>query len=171
MKFKPSTRAAGYVRAALKCGHWEDAEQKNSHEAFLRHIESGVLIGYPMHDGGSDYNSARNSANAMSALCGCKFVEARGRKRSRKADQHTDFDVTQAVREQRAWHREHDAQIEHWQQKRSTAIATLKRIEHLKAEQREQALEACAQIIDAETHLRELHQIVEPFDPAEVLSW
>lgn len=112
MRFKPASRAAQYVRAAMKCGHWEDAERADHHQAFLRHIATGEEIGYPRHDGGNDLNAARNAAAAMGALCGCVFVQPRGRKRSRKPVSMYDPKSPSAIKARQAVERERAAEDE-----------------------------------------------------------
>jgi|GEM_PF-5058289 len=86
MKYKPSARYAAYVRKILACGHWADGEQLvGNHNAILIHQSSGQTISYSLHDGGNDINSARRMARDAEQLCACSFLEARGRKKSRKA--------------------------------------------------------------------------------------
>lgn len=86
MKYAPSKRFGEYVRKLMACGHWEDAERADGdHVAWVRHKATGKELNYQLHDGGNDTNSPRNMARAAQDICGCKFIEVRGRKRSRKA--------------------------------------------------------------------------------------
>jgi len=85
MKYAPSKRFGEYVRKLMACGHWDDAERSDGdHVAWIRHKATGLELSYQLHDGGNDTNSPRNMARAAQDICGCKFIEARGRKRSRK---------------------------------------------------------------------------------------
>lgn len=102
--YKPSKRFAEYVAKIMSCGHWEDAgDLRGSHIALLRHIKSGTTVTYQLHDGGNDHNSPRNMASDAQAVCGCVFIEPRGRKRSRKAVQSSGFDPSRAARENARW--------------------------------------------------------------------
>lgn len=80
----PGPRHAEYVRKIAKCGHWEFVKTTGGDKAVLAHRASGQTIAYGLHDGGNDYNSARNFATEAQRICGCRFIESRGRKRSRK---------------------------------------------------------------------------------------
>lgn len=85
MRYRPSPRFAEYVRKVMACGHWEDAELvEGNHIAFMQHIDSGARIAYQIH-GGNEPNAARNMARDAERICGCRFLEHRGRKKSRKA--------------------------------------------------------------------------------------
>lgn len=91
---KPSGRFWEYVRKVKSCGHWECDGRKGSDVAVIRHVASGATLAYQLHDGGNDLNSARNFAASAQQVCGCKFVEQRSRKRSRKAPELTGFSPT-----------------------------------------------------------------------------
>src|SRR5690606_40444553 len=104
LRYAPSKRYAKYVKAAMACGHWRDgAKVTGNDKALLVHIRTGKTVAYGLHDGGSDWNGARNFAKEAGDICGCLFVQPRGRKRSRKADQRTDFDPSRARRENERW--------------------------------------------------------------------
>lgn len=91
---KPSKRYSEYVPAILSCGHWEETGTLSKHShAVIRHTATGATSAYATHDGGNDYNAARNFAADCGRVCGCDFVEHRNRRRSRKADQVTGFTV------------------------------------------------------------------------------
>ena len=80
---KPSQRAAEYVRKVKACGHWTHVDTKRD-GAVLRHDTTGVTVVYSLHDGGNDLNGAHNFATAAQNACGCRFIESRNRKPSRK---------------------------------------------------------------------------------------
>ena len=87
---KPSPRFAEYVRKVKACGHWQHTETR-ADRAILRYVTSGQTIAYSLHDGGNEKNGARNFAAEAQATCGCKFVEARNRKPSRKRWKGTKY--------------------------------------------------------------------------------
>lgn len=92
MIFKPSKRYAQYVPSVLACGHWEETGELSKHShAIIRHTATGATTAYATHDGGNEYNGARNFAQDCGRVCGCEFVEHRNRRRSRKADQVSGF--------------------------------------------------------------------------------
>lgn len=94
----PSKRFSEYVTKMRRCGHWEETGAFSDHGAEIRHINSGESLWFHMHDGGNEINSSRNFATAASRLCGCKFIEPRGRKKSRKAVQSSGFNLDSAAR-------------------------------------------------------------------------
>lgn len=81
---KPSKRYAEYVRK-ITCSDWEYVGTKGGDKAVLRHVPTGETVAYCLHDGGNDYNGPRNFAAQVQRICGCRMIEARGRKKSRKA--------------------------------------------------------------------------------------
>lgn len=99
-QYKPSRRYAEYVYAVLSCGHWEETGRvvKHSH-AEIRHIETGETTTYGMHDGGNDRNGPRNFASLCGRICGCRFVQPRGRKASRRKAATTGFRIDSPVNE------------------------------------------------------------------------
>lgn len=105
LRYKPSARAAEYLNK-LTCGHWEDTGKLvGSHIGIIRHRQSGQTVTYELHAGGNDSNSARNMAAEISRVCGCRLIEARGRKRSRKAIHTSGFSLDVARQERQAHHR------------------------------------------------------------------
>ncbi len=82
---RPSTRFASVVRAMRRCGHWEITGRTNAHAAEIRHAESGESLWFAIHDGGNDVNAVRNFASDAGRICGCTFVEPRGRKAGRRS--------------------------------------------------------------------------------------
>lgn len=91
---KPSRRFAEYVRRVSACGHWRQTGRRRSDAVEIEHVETGRTLWYGTHDGGNDLNSARNFAADAQRECGCRLVEARGRKRSRKAVRVSGFGLT-----------------------------------------------------------------------------
>ncbi len=87
--YKPSRRYAEYVRRI--CNEWEPAGVSGNDLALIRHIPTGTVLAYGLHDGGNDHNSARNFASDVQRVCGCRLIEVRGRKRSRKAVRPSGF--------------------------------------------------------------------------------
>lgn len=99
---KASPRYAEYVRKLKACGHWYFAGlSRGEHDAILRHRRTGRTVSYPSHDGGNEYNGARNFAAQAGQICGCTFVEHRGRKRSRKVDRSPRFITTRETQKSR----------------------------------------------------------------------
>ncbi len=88
---KPSPRFAEYVRKMSACGHWTFTGRTGTDKAVLEH--DGVTVAYQLHDGGNDWNGPRNFAAEAQRACGCKFIESRGRKKSRKAFRPSGFSV------------------------------------------------------------------------------
>lgn len=82
--YKPSPRYSEYARK-IKCDEWECAGKTGDDKAVLRHTRTGVTVAYGLHDGGNDWNGPRNFAAAVQAACGCRLIEPRGRKKSRKS--------------------------------------------------------------------------------------
>lgn len=89
---KPSPRFAEYVRK-IKCGEWESLGPLGSDKGALRHTHTGQTVAYNTHDGGNEWNGARNFALTVQRICGCRLIEPRGRKRSRKAFRPSGFRV------------------------------------------------------------------------------
>ena len=87
IRFQPSARFRPYVAKLLACGHWAIPNQRiiNGDCAILIHKKTGATVAYGLHDGGNDINGPRNFAALAGQICGCAFIEPRGRKRSRKA--------------------------------------------------------------------------------------
>lgn len=83
LDFPPSKRYAE-VLSKITCDHWV-CEGRNDHQAFIRCILNGVRLSYGTHDGGNEWNSARNFAADMEKACGCRLIDHRNRRRSRKA--------------------------------------------------------------------------------------
>lgn len=112
LRYKPSKRWRPIVQAALKCGHWEAVGQTTDggSSGLLRHIATGRTVTYALHDGGNDYNGCRNGAKLMQSICGCQFIEPRGRKRSRKPVGPSGFTLEKAKRE-------HDQFIQSWSER------------------------------------------------------
>lgn len=88
---KPSRRFSEYVRK-ISCDEWTSLGKGRDDVGVLQH-ESGVTVAYGLHDGGNDINGPRNFAAEVQRICGCHLIEARGRKRSRKADQTSGFSI------------------------------------------------------------------------------
>lgn len=82
--YPPSKRYAEVLRK-VTCDHWVPEERRNSHQAWLVCVLNGVRLSYGTHDGGNEWNSARNFAADMEKACGCKLIDHRNRRRSRKA--------------------------------------------------------------------------------------
>ena len=107
---QPSPRYAEYVKAVLSCGHWEPTGRmiSKSHPEII-HVKSGQTLTYQIHDGGSDQNSPRNFAASAQRICGCKFVQSRGRKRSRKKVEGSGFSMPSSGQTpawvDKAWHK------------------------------------------------------------------
>lgn len=87
----------------LACGHWKQTGAATNHTAEIQHTTTGQSLWYQTHDGGNEWNAARNFAAEAQALCGCKFIEPRGRKRSRKAIRGTGFNLNDAVADNARW--------------------------------------------------------------------
>lgn len=100
---KPSARFSEYVTKMRRCGHWEETGAVTSHTGEIRHIDSGQSLWFHTHDGGNEMNAARNFAAEASQLCGCRFIEPRGRKKSRKAAELSGFSLDSAVRANAQW--------------------------------------------------------------------
>ena len=88
---KPSPRFAEYVRKMSACGHWTFTGKTGTDKAILEH--DGVTVAYQLHDGGNDWNGPRNFAAEAQRICGCRLIEHRGRKRSRKNFRDVDDQV------------------------------------------------------------------------------
>jgi len=99
---KPSSRYREYVDKVRACGHWEFSHIDGKNHAVLTHAPTGQAVSYAMHDGGSEWNSPRNFASQAGRVCGCSFVEARGRKRSRKAPQLSGYSPRKTASEREA---------------------------------------------------------------------
>lgn len=99
--YKPSSRYAEYVRK-IQCDEWECAGKSGNDKAVLRHMPSGVTVAYNLHDGGNDWNGPRNFAAEVQRACGCRLIEPRGRKASRKSPRvGTDPEVEASRRKHR----------------------------------------------------------------------
>lgn len=94
---KPSTRYSQYVRLII-CDEWESLGRRGNDKGVLRHKVTGKTVAYNLHDGGNDWNGPRNFAAEVQRECGCRLIEARGRKRSRKAVPTSDEEVEVARR-------------------------------------------------------------------------
>jgi hypothetical protein len=92
---KPSRRYAEYVRRIV-CDEWTPAGSTGGDKALLVHV-SGVTVAYCLHDGGNDWNGPRNFALEVQKTCGCQLIEARGRKKSRKAVKPSGFDPARVI--------------------------------------------------------------------------
>lgn len=171
MKYRPSSRFREYVKKVMACGHWADGEQAiGGDKAVLIHSSTGKTIAYQLHDGGNDWNSARNFATEAGAICGCSFVENRNRRRSRKAPETTDFNIARAQREQASWHGEWGPQIDRAHERRDAATVRLREIKaspSTHATQNE-AKKLIGQILAAEQVLCDYHQPFTPFSPADL---
>lgn len=163
--YPPSKRFAEYVKAVMACGHWSDAETViGNHAGQLVHTATGQTVGYLLHDGGNDVNGPRNFARKAGAICGCTFIQPRGRKSSRKSIRGTGFDIKRARRETKKWHETEGAQIDALHE-RHDAAAT--RLDELSAgsptrAEIEEARGLCAEITETEAALTRLCQ---PFTP------
>jgi hypothetical protein len=157
MKYQPSTRYRPYVQAALRCGHWEPLARTvdGGGHALLRHKETGVTVTYALHDGGNEWNGARNMAKALQDACGCQFIEPRNRKRSRKKIETSGFDPALAACQNAAWSREVDGLRE----QHATLTDEIKAL--AVSGNRTAVAEArdlVAQVLKVEQRLAELHQ-------------
>ena len=88
---RPSARFAEYVRK-IACDEWEFVGTSGGDKGILRH-KSGATVAYGLHDGGNDWNGPRNFATEVQRICGCRLIEHRGRKRSRKSAPGADPQV------------------------------------------------------------------------------
>ncbi len=167
MRYRPSARFRPYVVAALRCGHWEAVDKLIDHGAhsLLRHKGSGKTITYGLHDGGNEWNGARNMAKALGDICGCSFIENRNRKRSRKKDQVSGFSIDLARSELRTFHRSTDVDALHERHQIAAAELTRLREDGSRAAI-DQARLVIAELRDVETHLSKLHQPFTPMLPA-----
>jgi len=84
VSYKPSRRFAEYVRKIV-CDEWEDLGVRGNDLGVLRHKPSGITVAYALHDGGNEWNGPRNFAADVQKVCGCRLIEPRGRKTSRKS--------------------------------------------------------------------------------------
>ena len=89
------------VRRALACPHgWRKLAGTSSTGHAIMELPNGMRVQVSWSPG--DRNSPRNLARQLADACGCpSFWDRAGSgKRSRKADDHTDFDPSKAAREQ-----------------------------------------------------------------------
>lgn len=119
----------------------------------------------------SEYRGAKNAIACMEQIAGQKLPRPRHR-RSHKADDHTDFDLHAASRDQRAWHRQWDEKVEDLTRQREQAIDRLKQLAESPSRSAiQEARGLCRQILHVENRLRDdFHQPIEPFDANEVLT-
>lgn len=96
---KPSSRYREYVDKVRACGHWEFSHIDGKSHAVITHTATNQTAAYALHDGGSERNAPRNFATQAGRVCGCSFVEARGRKRSRKAPQLSGYSPRKSLTE------------------------------------------------------------------------
>lgn len=113
---KPSSRYAEYVRKLAACGHWKFAGIVGGDKAVLDH--DGTTVSYGMHDGGNEHNGPRNFAAEAQKVCGCTFIQPRGRKRSRKKFSDRDPQV-EAQRRKYRESVERKRKVESWCEMRS----------------------------------------------------
>lgn len=166
---KPATRYAEYVRKVKACGHWEYDKSTGRDKAVLRH-KSGATVAYNLHDGGNDWNGARNFAAEAGRACGCKFIESRGRKKSRKKIETSGFSLDAATREQRTFHAARGEDIERHTAERDRLV------EEMRDAARSGKRERICGIRDSLRRVREIeadlsekfHQHIEPFDVNEL---
>lgn len=127
---KPSKRYAEYVRK-ITCDEWDEAGTTGNDKGVLRHKATGATVAYCLHDGGNDWNGPRNFAAEVQRICGCRLIEARGRKTSRKAVSNID----PAVEAAKAKHVElHAERLEReFQQREAARAEEAKRIAAAKA--------------------------------------
>ena len=89
------------VRRALGCPHgWRRLSGTSSTGHMILELPSGKRVQVSWSPG--DRNSPRNLARQLADACGCAtfWDRAGSGRRSRKADDHTDFDPSKAAREQ-----------------------------------------------------------------------
>lgn len=156
LEYKPSPRFAEYVRK-ITCDHWETAGVSNNDRAVLRHKATGQTVSYALHDGGNDRNGGRNFAADVQRICGCRLLEVRGRKRSRKAVRPSGFSIGGTHNDPRLseeidlLNETHKAQRSEWE--RLTASPTRPNAERARV--------LIGEIAETEASLERLHQPVE----------
>lgn len=146
LRYRPSPRFRPYVEKVMSCGHWLDTGRVVSGDcAVLIHETTGHTIAYGLHDGGNDYNGARNFAAEAQAVCGCTFLQPRNRRRSRKVFTRDIAEREDEMRKQAriTWllnrQREHLEAVTHAQRSafnrrtRSAHVAVMTRLAELKA--------------------------------------
>lgn len=102
MKYPPCRDFRSLVKKMMACGHWRDGERVvGDHAALIEHIASGKSLAYGLH-AGNDRNGPRNLGTQAEKMCGCVFVDPRGRKQSRKAFRGSGFNLDAAARDRRA---------------------------------------------------------------------
>lgn len=165
VRYAPSKRYAPYVKALMECGHWSDAETTTGgHVAQLVHNATGQTVAYALHDGGNEWNAGRNFAKQAGDICGCTFIQPRGRKRSRKAVERTDFDIVRARRENEQWHESQGANIDALQTRHADAALRLDELSAGTPSRADlaEARQLCSEITETEAALTRLCQ---PFTP------
>jgi hypothetical protein len=128
---KPSRQYAEYVRK-IKCDQWESAGMRGSDKGLLVHKATGETVAYNLHDGGNDWNGPRNFALEIQRLCGCRLIEPRGRKKSRKSLKQDDQQLAAARAKHAA---EFDARLA--EQERAREQERLRRLAVRVAEEKE----------------------------------
>lgn len=124
---RPSRRYAEYVRK-IACHEWTVVGLVGGDKVVLRHT-SGATAAYGTHDGGNEWNGPRNFAADVQKACGCKLIEPRGRKRSRKRATSLDAELTAARRrhalsfQKRADERDELARAERERERQAAASA------------------------------------------------
>lgn len=156
LHFRPSKRYSEYVRL-IKCDHWvADDKPVGNDKAVLRCTLNGKTVAYGLHDGGNDWNGPRNFAAEVEKCCGCRIIQPRGRKRSKKAIETSGFSIAGTRPSASgdtvlALQLAHEHQRERWQEliKSPTAVNAA------------EARELLPKIRHVENALRALHQPVE----------
>lgn len=145
----PSKRYGEYLRK-VTCDEWEVVGLRGDDKVVLRHRGTAMTIAYGTHDGGNDWNGPRNMALAMQRACGCRLIEPRGRKRSRKGRGPTREDLALA-----AARRKHRERYEAEAETRGAARAA----ERAAAQRRAREIAAAA---DADRRRRDIEDLMRP---------
>lgn len=92
------------VREAMAAG-WEWAGWSGTTHAAIRWPTTGTVLSFGATPSVASWKSL---ATDIQKASGCEVWRKGNRKRSRKAEDHTDFSIDTAMRELAAWHLAHD---------------------------------------------------------------